>query len=280
MRKEVAMPAGQMWLDVVEGEVVSQQKWSETHVRGSGGGGYINQGSGQIASTQIISSTSEQLEFWVKSDDGKETAFRLSDVDMAVRAGQRVRIASGTKAGGKKKSAPLLAQNFASGETHALISDWQRWALSAGLLRRPLWYRLLTNWVTLALAVICALVLLHQHTHPEASRALDHLMAHANGVIPVAELTGTLTEQAASGGSELVRETRQWVDAGADLSKGKVAANGIALFGFVLFLWLVFALALKLVGRMLLSLVWSRGAGRDVRKRVLAAFEAQPEARA
>jgi len=275
MRKEVAMPAGQMWLDVVEGEVVSQQKWSETHVRGSGGGGYINQGSGQIASTQIVSSTSEQLEFWVKADDGKETAFRLSDVDMAVRPGQRVRIASGAKAGGKKKSTLLLAQNFASGETHALISDWQRWALSAGLLRRPLWYRLLSNWVTLALAVICALVLLHQHTHPEANRALDHLMAPANGVIPVAELTSTVLNHAAAGGQELVRETWQWVDAGADLSKGKVAANGIALFGFVLFLWLAFALALKLVGRMLLSLVWSRGAGRDVRKRVLAAFEAQ-----
>ena len=161
MRKTVAMPAGEMWLDVVEGEVVSQQKWSETHVRGSGGGGYINQGSGHISSTQITSSTSEQLEFWVKSDDGKETAFRLSDVDMAVRPGQRMRIASGAKAS-TKQSTVLLAKNFASGETHGLVSNWLHWALSAGLLRRPLWYRLLTTWMTLGLALLILLIILTQ----------------------------------------------------------------------------------------------------------------------
>lgn len=81
-------------------------------------------------------------------------------------------------------------------------------------------------------------------------------------------------DQAAAGGQELDRETRQWVGAGADIHKSKTASNGIALVAFVLFAWLVLALASKLVGRFLLSLFWSGGAGREVRKRAFAAFEA------
>jgi hypothetical protein len=70
------------------------------------------------------------------------------------------------------------------------------------------------------------------------------------------------------------------VGAGADIHKSKTASNGIALEAFVLFGWLGLALVSKLVGRILLSLFWSGGAGREVRKRVLAAFEAQPAVRA
>ncbi len=68
--------------------------------------------------------------------------------------------------------------------------------------------------------------------------------------------------------------------AGADIHKSKTASNGIALVAFVLFAWLVLALASKLIGRILLGMLWSRGAGRAVRERVLAAFGAQPAVRA
>lgn len=273
MRKEVAMPAGQMWLDVVEGEVVSQQKWSETQVRGSGGGGYINQGSGQIEGTRISSSSSEQLEFWVKSDDGKETAYRLSDVDMALRPGQRVRIASGAKAG-DKQSTVLLAKNFASGETHGLVPDWLHWALKAGLLRRPLWYRLLTTWLTLALALLATLTWVHINKDPAAKQALESVLAPERGApLPLLQLSLTVLGDALAGAGDVARDVQRAMAAGTESAQGKLLANLFALVIGVLSLWLISALALKAAGRLILGLTWNRRAARRVRERVLAAFE-------
>ncbi|MDT8999564.1 hypothetical protein RQP53_09835 [Paucibacter sp. APW11] len=273
MQRTINMPAGQMWMELIEGEVVSQQKWSETQIRATGGGGYINQGSGLISDVQLSTSSSEQLEFWVRSDDGKETAFRLADTGLALRAGQRVRIARGGKLG-SKPGTPLLTQNFASGETHALVPDWLNWAMAQGLLRRPLWYRLLSNWLTLAIAVIAALLIVYAHKHPSNSGALAVLLEPAHGPISLLEGAQLVLSQAASGGASLIADLSQWSASSSQPGKDKLPANLFSLLLFTLFAWASLAVALKLVGRLILSLHWKRSASRDVRQRVMTAFEA------
>ena len=275
MRKNIAMPNGEMWIEVIEGEVLSQQKWSETLVRGSGGGGYISQGSGAISDVNISSSSTEQLEFWVKGDDGRETAFRLADSELALRAGQRVRIARGGRLG-TKRSTTLLSRNHASGETHALVQDWLRWALAEGLLRRPLWYRLLSTWLPLLAALLAALVLVFSHKHPGVLNAFEALLEPAHGQFSASEWLPLLLSQASAGGAYLGAEISRALAAGSSSGQGRLIADLFGLLLFVLFAWGLLAAALKLVGRLVLRLVWKRAATREVQRRVLAAFEAAP----
>lgn len=83
------------------GEVISTQKYSDTHLSSSGGGGYVNQGgSGYISAPKIHSRVVTQHEFWLKTEDGQEVDIKLSDFDIPLREGQKITIISAGNAKG------------------------------------------------------------------------------------------------------------------------------------------------------------------------------------
>ena len=84
------------------GEVLSQNKYSSTHVSSEGGGGYVGQHGGHVSAPKITSTTTTHHEFWIKKEDGSEECIKLVDCDIPVREGQRITLIS---AGIKGKNA-------------------------------------------------------------------------------------------------------------------------------------------------------------------------------
>lgn len=72
------------------GTVSGATTWSETHVSGGGGGGYMHNGSGHVSSTSISSTVRERQRFFLVEPDGDETEF--NDTGLAVRDGQTVTV--------------------------------------------------------------------------------------------------------------------------------------------------------------------------------------------
>ena len=85
----------------VTGEVLSTDKFSETHVRSTGGGGSVSghvhpqhggQVSGYVAPPVIKSTVVTNHEIWIRTADGKEKNYDLSGKDIPLRAGQKVTV--------------------------------------------------------------------------------------------------------------------------------------------------------------------------------------------
>ena len=79
MRELEALQIGKTVLkfDAIEGVVVNEKKWSETHVRSSGGGAY--------------SRNTTRHEVWIKQHgSGEETQLDLSDCEVKTREGHEV----------------------------------------------------------------------------------------------------------------------------------------------------------------------------------------------
>ncbi len=83
------------------GVVLDRNKYSETHVSLTGGGGYIGPNGGQINAPTMTSSTITNLEFWIRGDDGTETDIKLRGVDIPIRSGQLVTVVTAAKQGDK-----------------------------------------------------------------------------------------------------------------------------------------------------------------------------------
>jgi len=90
----------------VTGTVISSQKHSETHVRSSGGGGYIHQGSGHVSAPTITSHVVTKHEFWVRTENGRDVPVNLSNVPVSVAEGQTVSLVSGSVSG--LSAAPIV----------------------------------------------------------------------------------------------------------------------------------------------------------------------------
>lgn len=84
--KDLTINKNTFSFDSITGEVLSQNKFSETHVSGGGGGG----SHGHTRSVSISSQAITKHEFWIKTDDGREEAIQLSGADVAIREGQRI----------------------------------------------------------------------------------------------------------------------------------------------------------------------------------------------
>jgi len=156
--KELQIENGKIWLNIARGEVIGQQKWGETEVHSSGGGGYVGQHGGFVAPPKITSTTSEKHELWIREDGGKETAIELSDANFPVREGQRVWVAWGNSTRSKAPGRYLFAYNCASGDSRNLLQNWWPWLYGAGLIKTPFIYRLLTMWFPLFLGLLVGLV--------------------------------------------------------------------------------------------------------------------------
>lgn len=151
---------GCAWVDVLRGRVTNQseQRWSETHVHGGGGGGHINRGYGYIAPTQVSSSASEQHlnQFWVRGLEDTETHFQVRNKSFAVAPGHEVIVAWGA-AKGRDEGDLLFAANLTSNTTVDLLGEgrgWYNWAEDNKLVTTPVLYTGLFTWLPRVITIL------------------------------------------------------------------------------------------------------------------------------
>lgn len=78
----------------VTGEVIGQNKYSETHISSSGGGGQVINGSGFVKAPEINTETIENHEFWIRKPNGTEKSIKLVDANIPLRIGQKITLIS------------------------------------------------------------------------------------------------------------------------------------------------------------------------------------------
>lgn len=78
----------------VTGEVLGNDKYSETHVSSSGGGGYVGQYGGHISAPQVSSRTTTNQEIWIKTESGSEKSIQLKGYDIPMRPGHKITVIS------------------------------------------------------------------------------------------------------------------------------------------------------------------------------------------
>ncbi|WP_051412894.1 hypothetical protein [Methylophilus sp. 5] len=102
----------------LSGEVFSNNKYSETHVSSSGGGGHVDgQYGGHVAAAQVHSTVVTVHEFWIRDDAGKEHPINLRGIDVPLAVGQKITLlASGFV--GKKQHFVLLLNHKAEKHWH------------------------------------------------------------------------------------------------------------------------------------------------------------------
>ena len=109
--------------EAVTGEVLGSNKYAETRVHATGGGGYMHDGSGQISAPTITSTVTTKHEFWVKSESGQEVPVKLSGIDVPLRPGQKVTMISARRKGkGKDNSYWVLLVNHDANRWWRLLS--------------------------------------------------------------------------------------------------------------------------------------------------------------
>lgn len=96
------------------GEVVGSEKFSETHVSSSGGGGYVGKHGGHVRPAQITSTSVINHEFWVRTDTGVERDVKLKGRDIPLRAGQRITLISARRKGGAGSSCYSVLVNHSA----------------------------------------------------------------------------------------------------------------------------------------------------------------------
>ncbi|WKE65318.1 hypothetical protein PVT67_16885 [Gallaecimonas kandeliae] len=138
------------------GEVLSQNKYSETHVSSSGGGGHVGRNGGHVRAPKIKSTTVINHEIWIKKDDGKEKNVKLVGQDIPLREGQRVTLISAGVKGENSSYHSVLVNHNAN--KHWFIND-------ADSLNQKLKIDLVTgNSVLLAGALWLFLIFLNQNS--------------------------------------------------------------------------------------------------------------------
>jgi hypothetical protein len=76
----------------VAGEVLGNDKYSETHVSSSGGGGYVGQYGGHVSAPQVSSITTTNQEIWIKTESGSEESIQLKGYDIPMRSGHKISV--------------------------------------------------------------------------------------------------------------------------------------------------------------------------------------------
>jgi hypothetical protein len=109
---------------VVQGVVLGQTKYTETHVSSSGGGGYVGKHGGKIEAPTIDSEIITKHEFWLKKSDGVEQCIKLTDCDIPVRTGQQVSVISAKLQDSHKKQFVALINHNA--KRHWMINSAEK----------------------------------------------------------------------------------------------------------------------------------------------------------
>ena len=74
----------------IVGRVLHADRSFETHVEGSGGGGWVGPNGGYIGETKVSSHTSQHHKVFIRTDSGSEEAFDFKNWNLSVRPGSRV----------------------------------------------------------------------------------------------------------------------------------------------------------------------------------------------
>ena len=107
---------------VINGEVLSQEKRTETHV--SGGGGHTGSHMGFDGTTKVSGYTAPvtsnvitKFDFWIKTEDGMEKCFNLQNVQMSLREGQKISILLFRPKGSDGNASILSIYNYNADQT-------------------------------------------------------------------------------------------------------------------------------------------------------------------
>jgi hypothetical protein len=119
----------QVTLTLVFGEVTGSGKRSDSYVSGSGGGGNNNYRAPVTISTTVVVTQ----EFFVKDSDGKETPYKIVDLDIPIRDGQQATMISATVSG--KGAWPVRLINH-SAERSWAVNDPTMIARELGLAEK------------------------------------------------------------------------------------------------------------------------------------------------
>ncbi len=90
----------QVWLCKRTGIVDSVKDWSETYVSSSGGGGYLQEGTGHVSAPTVSSTSVHRQVFFLKYEDGTQEEFQTTLI--SVGAGHKVTTVWGAKQGKDK----------------------------------------------------------------------------------------------------------------------------------------------------------------------------------
>jgi hypothetical protein len=250
--KELKTGSGTISLHVTCGEVIGQQKWSETHVSASGGGGYVGPQGGHVSAPTISSKSVTRQQFWVREDDGNEASFNISEDAFPVHEGQKVWIAFGSNAHNHGDGRHLYAYNQNADRMGLLLDNWAKWLYGNGLLKKPFIYRLLTSWLPFLAGLFIAFV-------------LSPVVLVSMGEISVdAELYQAATS------SEIPHITTiiQIITAAYSNIDGK---NIVVLCIIGLIIWLPALIVLRIVGRVFFLNMWEKRKIDAIQKKVFTA---------
>ena len=98
----------------ITGEVLGQNKYSETHVSSSGGGGYVGEHGGRVHAPTVHSTTITNHEFWIKKEDGGEYAVQLSGCDIPLNKKKKITLISAGIKGKKTRYYCILVNHNAN----------------------------------------------------------------------------------------------------------------------------------------------------------------------
>lgn len=74
-------------VDVLLGRVAAEKKWSETHVWGGGGGGYVGKHGGQLNQVHIGSTVDLNQEIWLDLPDGSPHCLQVTNMNVQALEG-------------------------------------------------------------------------------------------------------------------------------------------------------------------------------------------------
>ncbi len=240
---------GVLRLYVKCGEVIGQQKWSETEISSSGGGGYIGPQGGNITAPTISSSSKTKQEIWIREDDGLEFPLELTDSSFSAMQGQRVWLAFCGNSNNTNSSRCLLAYNQSSDHYCSLLSDWTSWLYRSCLLKKPLIYRLLTTWLSFIISLISIWVILP-------------LLSNVKGQLSVTDALTSLIDH-----FHLPASYQIWLKIMSGSSTGDFIIIGV----YSLLLWLVLYFILKIIGKLLFLNSWENKQVDSIYNKILSA---------
>lgn len=196
------------------GEVIGTNKFSETHVSSTGGGGtvggyigpYGGHVSGDIDAPEIKSEVITKHEFWIRKDDGEEMPVKLSGVDIPLRAGQIITVIGAYMRGEKNGWYSLLVNHNAGkhwfikdagdlNKTFRLETPTGRSVLIAlafvGISYLVLWnidpYRRSGLWEFVFIAAVAFVIYRVVSKLTKASRLKKRLQEHLDGLVQRAQ---------------------------------------------------------------------------------------------
>lgn len=120
-------------LNGFDGLVFANQRWTESKTTWSGRGS-VNRETGELRLPDLVSSTTEQQEFWLRLDSGLDVQCRYTGRIIPVTQGQRVTVIAMSIGA---SAANMALVNHATGNWHPLI-ELDR-GVHAWLTSRPSW---------------------------------------------------------------------------------------------------------------------------------------------